>query len=95
MGDIRKQIDNGFITINSIKKATRSGMGNCQGRTCGPILFDVISHYCRHFPEVIGCSSARAPVKTVSLGGLAGLSTNDTPRVQGQGEYTDSPLQVG
>lgn len=84
MGDIRKQIANDFITINSLKKATRCGMGNCQGRTCGPILFDVISHYSQQPSEAVGYSSARAPVKTVCLGGLAGLSANDAPRGQGR-----------
>lgn len=71
LGDIRKQLNNGFATMNSIKKSTRCGMGNCQGRTCGPILSDIISAFTRRLPSVAGCTSARSPVKPVSLGALA------------------------
>ena len=76
MGTIRSQLDNNFTTMNGIKKATRSGMGNCQGRTCGPILFDILSAYSHRPPDEIGYTSARAPVKTVTLGALAKMAVN-------------------
>lgn len=76
MGEIRRQLNNGFLTMNGIKKATRCGMGNCQGRTCGPILFDIISAFTQRPPTDVGCISARTPVKTVTLGALAQMSTN-------------------
>jgi NAD(P)H-nitrite reductase large subunit len=75
MGEIRRQLNNGFVTMNGLKKATRCGMGNCQGRTCGPILFDIISAFTQGPPTLVGCASARAPIKTVSLGALAKMST--------------------
>ncbi len=75
LGDIRRQLNNGFTTMNGIKKATRCGMGNCQGRTCGPILFDIISaRFPSLPPEAIGTTSARVPVKRVVLGALAGMA---------------------
>jgi NADPH-dependent 2,4-dienoyl-CoA reductase/sulfur reductase-like enzyme len=74
MGTIRGQLKNGFTTMSSMKKATRCGMGNCQGRICGPIVHDILgAHHCRP-PEVIGGTSARAPVKTVALGALANMT---------------------
>jgi NADPH-dependent 2,4-dienoyl-CoA reductase/sulfur reductase-like enzyme len=76
MGTIRSQLNNNFTTMNGIKKATRSGMGNCQGRTCGPILFDILSAHSHRPPAEIGCTSARAPVKTVTLGALAKMTVN-------------------
>jgi NADPH-dependent 2,4-dienoyl-CoA reductase/sulfur reductase-like enzyme len=76
MGTIRSQLDNNFTTMNGIKKATRSAMGNCQGRTCGPILFDILSAHSHRPPAEIGCTSARAPVKTVTLGALAKMTVN-------------------
>lgn len=33
-GEIVKAIENGAKDINSIKKLTRAGMGNCQGHVC-------------------------------------------------------------
>ena len=75
MGEIRRRLRQGFSTMNGIKRATRCTMGNCQGRTCGPILSDIASAYTQLPPAVAGCASARAPVKTVSLGALAKMST--------------------
>lgn len=71
MGEIRRQLSRGFTTMNGIKRATRCTMGNCQGRTCGPIISDIIGSLTRQPPAAIGCPSARAPIKPVSLGVLA------------------------
>ncbi len=77
LGDIRRRLNNDFTTMNGIKKATRCGMGNCQGRICGPILFDILSaHRPSLPPEVIGYTSARTPVKRVSLGALAEMTAS-------------------
>lgn len=81
LGEIRRQMDRGFTTMNGIKRASRCGMGHCQGRTCAPILFDLLGQANRQGPEAIGRSSWRPPVKTVSLGALARMRTPtiDTP----------------
>ncbi len=68
MGDIRKTITDGFLTVNSIKKTTRCGMGLCQGRICGPVLFDILSGITHGHPGQIGEPSVRSPIKTVPLG---------------------------
>jgi NADPH-dependent 2,4-dienoyl-CoA reductase/sulfur reductase-like enzyme len=78
MGDIRKQLSNGLATMNSIKRATRCGMGNCQARTCGPILSEIISALAEKPPTAIGCTSARAPVKAVSIDSLARMNSDNS-----------------
>jgi NAD(P)H-nitrite reductase large subunit len=75
MGEIRRQLANGFDTVSGIKKATRCGMGHCQGRICGPILSDMIGAFTQRRPEAVGITSARAPVKPVPLGALARMTT--------------------
>lgn len=35
-GDIRKAVAEGFRDVNEVKRFTRCGMGQCQGRMCGP-----------------------------------------------------------
>ena len=77
MGEIRRQLSQGFGTMNSLKKATRCGMGYCQARMCGPILFDIVSAFTKGSPAHVGSVSARAPVKSVSLGALAKMSTKN------------------
>lgn len=83
MGDIRRQLAHGFATIHGIKRATRCTMGNCQGRTCGPILSDIIGAFTQRPPAAAGWVSARAPIKPVALGALARMSTGDA------GDYED------
>jgi D-hydroxyproline dehydrogenase subunit alpha len=68
MGEIRKQISRGFLTTGSLKKATRCGMGRCQGRICQPVLFDILLALTGRPPEQAGSPSSRAPVKNVPLG---------------------------
>ena len=67
MGTIKKNILQGFDTLGSLKKATRCGMGRCQGRICGPVIFDIITALTQKKPEVIGFSLSRAPVKNVNI----------------------------
>jgi D-hydroxyproline dehydrogenase subunit alpha len=67
MGEIRKQISKGFVTAGSLKKATRCGMGRCQGRICQPVLFDILLALTGQTPEQTGSPSFRAPVKNVPL----------------------------
>ena len=67
MGVIRKNILQGFGTVGSLKKATRCGMGRCQGRICGPVILDIITALTRKSPDSIGNSLSRAPVKNVAV----------------------------
>jgi NADPH-dependent 2,4-dienoyl-CoA reductase/sulfur reductase-like enzyme/bacterioferritin-associated ferredoxin len=67
MGTIKKNIQKGFDTIGSLKKVTRCGMGRCQGRICGPVIFDIIMALTQKSAEDIGCSLSRAPVKNVNI----------------------------
>jgi NAD(P)H-nitrite reductase large subunit len=66
MGDIRTSFSEGGLTPAGIKRATRCGMGMCQGRICGPVLHDLV---CME----AGCSdpphpfSARIPVKPMGV----------------------------
>jgi len=67
MGAVKKAIQQGFKTSGGLKKATRCGMGRCQGRICGTIILDIIMALTGKSPEEIGPSLSRAPVKNVSI----------------------------
>ena len=73
LGQIRQQVGHGFLSLDAIKKTTSSTMGKCQGRTCGPILQDVLEILAPAQGEPVQPLSIRSPVKPVSLGALAGL----------------------
>ncbi|MCG8637072.1 MAG: FAD-dependent oxidoreductase [Desulfobacterales bacterium] len=67
MGCIKKRIAQGFDTAGSLKKATRSGMGRCQGRICGPVIFDIITALTGNAPDTAGTALSRAPVKNMDV----------------------------
>lgn len=67
MGAIRKNITHGFDTLGSLKKSSRSGMGRCQGRTCSPVIFDIITALTTKNAEQIGSPQIRLPVKNVGI----------------------------
>jgi NAD(P)H-nitrite reductase large subunit len=71
LGDIRRAVVEGFDTPAAVKKATRCGMGICQGSTCKSILLDVLAALTGKPPAQIPLPSARIPVKPVYLGALA------------------------
>lgn len=75
MGEIRRQLQNGHATPGALKRATRSGMGYCQGRMCGPTLYDILAARSGNLPGDVPPLSVRVPVKPVRLEALAGLST--------------------
>jgi NAD(P)H-nitrite reductase large subunit len=72
LGQIREQVNNGFSSLDALKKTTCSTMGRCQGRTCGPILQDLLDMILA--PQTAGRPeplSVRSPVKPVPLSALA------------------------
>jgi len=67
MSTIKKTIRDGFTTSIGLKKATRSGMGRCQGKICGPVIHDIITALTRKSPGEICPPLSRVPVKNVSI----------------------------
>jgi thioredoxin reductase len=70
MGNIKKALLDGFQTPGAIKRATRIGMGRCQGRICGSVLYDIVAAYTKKPGSKIPLLSVRPPVKPISLGSL-------------------------
>ncbi|WP_270933406.1 FAD-dependent oxidoreductase [Falsiroseomonas oryzae] len=43
LAEIEAELDGGVTTIGALKRATRAGMGRCQGRYCGPVLIRLLA----------------------------------------------------
>ena len=71
-GEIRKQLDKGYTTLDEIKRITRAGMGPCQGKSCQRILLLAIASYLHKKVEEIPLSTFRPPTKPVPLRVIAG-----------------------
>ncbi|MCK4765001.1 MAG: FAD-dependent oxidoreductase [Candidatus Aminicenantes bacterium] len=76
MDDIRKAVKHGYASPGSLKVAVRTGMGNCQGRICGPNVFEIISALTGEPQRQVGRFSVRPPIKPVSIGSLAEYRDN-------------------
>ena len=69
--EIVNAIRAGHTTIKSIKRATRAGMGFCQGRTCESLIRDIIASLTGTDKEDILPDTARYPVEPLKLKKLA------------------------
>lgn len=72
LGDIRRALAAGCRTPAGIKKATRCGMGVCQGSTCKGILHEVVAALSGGPARGVPPPSVRAPLRPVELGLLGG-----------------------
>lgn len=58
-------------SLPTIKRLTRVGMGNCQGRICGPLVAQVAAKASGKTAQEIGVDTARPPIKPVPIQALA------------------------
>jgi D-hydroxyproline dehydrogenase subunit alpha len=70
MGTIKDAVNMGCLNPNAMKVSTRCTMGSCQGRTCGPIIYDILQSLCGKNQNEIGIFSTRPPLKPVSIQAL-------------------------
>ncbi len=64
VGDIRKTSLEGLADVNDIKLRTRSGMGICQGRTCGAAAAAIAAQTRNVSIESMGALSIRNPIRS-------------------------------
>ncbi len=72
--DIRETISQGYNTLEEIKRATRCGMGPCQGRTCLPLVAAELARATgRRIEEILPCT-VRPPLMPLKLETIAGAT---------------------
>jgi len=59
--EIKNAIREGFTTVEEIKRVTRSGMGPCQGKTCGLLIAKEISQMTGKPMEELELQNIRPP----------------------------------
>ena len=69
--EIKEALEEGATELSEVKRITRTGMGICQGRMCGPALQEIIANLEGVPPSSIGHLNPRPPVKPVPLSALA------------------------
>ena len=65
-GRLRREIASGLVSLPALKKATRAGMGRCQGRFCAA----AIARLCPQAPDAAAFAAPRVPVRPVPAAAL-------------------------
>jgi len=70
-GEIRKAVHAGMFTLKEVRKYLRTGMGLCQGQTCGKLVTGIIARELGISPADMESAAARAPMRPIEMGVLA------------------------
>ena len=70
-------IEQGYQTIDDIKRVTRAGMGPCQGRTCRLLIAQELSRALGIPMEEVLMPTFRPPTKPITMGALADAYLED------------------
>ncbi len=71
LGTIEAELEAGITTIGALKRATRAGMGRCQGRYCGPVLLHLLGARSGTALEETLAFAPRPPVRPVPIASVA------------------------
>ena len=65
--DVNRAIDEGYTSLEEIKRLLRCGMGPCQGRTCLMLIAQVLSRKTGRKITEMKFPTVRPPVRPVPL----------------------------
>ena len=66
-GEIRKAVHEGIFTLEEMRRYLRSGMGLCQGQTCGKLVKGIIASELKVSPAEVVPASSRAPMRPIEM----------------------------
>lgn len=70
LGELKKALGDHPLSPSELKIHTRCGMGSCQGRTCGPVIFDLWSSLSSRTEPEFRFWSVRPPLKPLQINAL-------------------------
>ncbi len=66
-GQIRKAVHEGIFTLEEMRRYLRSGMGLCQGQTCGKMVKSIIASELKVSQSEVVPASSRAPMRPIEM----------------------------
>ena len=66
-GQIRKAVHEGIFTLEEMRRYLRSGMGLCQGQTCGKMVKSISASELKVAPSEVVPASSRAPMRPIEM----------------------------
>ncbi len=70
-GEVRRAVHDGMFTLQEVRKYLRTGMGLCQGQTCGKLVKNVIARELQISSLELESAVGRAPMRPVEIRVLA------------------------
>lgn len=70
--EILETIDEGYETLEELKRVLRCGMGPCQGRTCTPLIAGLLAKKTGKSVAEISRPTTRPPLQPLPLASFAG-----------------------
>jgi len=70
-GEIRKAVHEGMFTTTEIRRFLRTGMGLCQGQTCGNLVRRIVATELGVSVNEVEYAVARAPFRPIAMKTLA------------------------
>lgn len=70
-GEIRRAVHAGMFTLQEVRRFLRTGMGLCQGQTCGKLVKGIIARELNISPNELESSTGRAPMRPIEMQVLA------------------------
>lgn len=80
--EVHAALAQGAQDLQAVKLLTRLGMGQCQGRNCGPSTAMIMSGALSYGPASAGRINPRTPVSPVTLGALANMRAAEDDMVK-------------
>jgi bacterioferritin-associated ferredoxin len=71
LGDVRRMLSEGYVTVEDLKRQLRIGMGPCQGTTCGLLLQREIANFTKRKAEDVPLAKTRPFTTGVRLKAIA------------------------
>lgn len=66
-GEIRRAVHDGMFTIAEIRRYLRTGMGLCQGQTCGKLVKGIVAREHKISPLELEPAVSRAPMRPIEM----------------------------
>lgn len=66
-GEIRRAVHDGMFTLTEIRRYLRTGMGLCQGQTCGKLVTGIVARELGISPAALEPAFSRAPMRPIEM----------------------------
>lgn len=66
-GEIRRAIHDGMFTMTEIRRYLRTGMGLCQGQTCGKLVKGILARELGISPAELEPATSRSPMRPIEM----------------------------